>query len=97
MRLSSRIHVNFPLSSLYVASGKLGLVDLKETLEDGRRVYRVLSYEKGAWHELDDAGIAVADLRDCYLQAIMWADESMGNLRENAGGGAASPPDTRSW
>ncbi len=43
--MSSRIHVNFPLSSLYVASGKLGLVDLKETLEDGRRVYRVLSYE----------------------------------------------------
>ncbi len=60
--------------------------EVKEALleskgEAGKVLTEVLNYEKGAWQELFDSGILARDFRDCYLQAVMWADESMGSLQ----------------
>lgn len=48
--------------------------------EAGMVLTEVLNYEKGAWQELLNSGISSRDFRDCYLQAVLWADESMGSL-----------------
>ncbi|WP_428623019.1 EAL and HDOD domain-containing protein [Sedimenticola sp.] len=60
--------------------------EVKEALlenkgEAGKVLTEVLDYEKGAWQELLESGISVRDFRDCYLQAVLWADESMGSLQ----------------
>lgn len=48
--------------------------------EAGKVLTEVLNYEKGAWQELLKSGISAHDLRNCYLQSVLWADESMGSL-----------------
>jgi c-di-GMP phosphodiesterase len=48
--------------------------------EAGKVLTEVLNYEKGAWQELLDSGISAHDLRGCYLQSVLWADQSMGSL-----------------
>jgi EAL and modified HD-GYP domain-containing signal transduction protein len=60
--------------------------EVKEALlenkgESGKVLTEVLNYEKGAWQALLESGIAARDFRDCYLQAVLWADESMGSLQ----------------
>ncbi len=60
--------------------------EVKEALlenkgEAGKVLTEVLNYEKGAWQELLGSGIPARDFRDCYLQAVLWADESMGSLQ----------------
>jgi c-di-GMP phosphodiesterase len=49
--------------------------------EAGEVLTEVLNYEKGAWQELLESGISASDFRHCYLQAVLWADESMGSLQ----------------
>lgn len=60
--------------------------EVKEALlenlgEAGMVLTEVLNYEKGAWQALMQSGIPAKDFRNCYLQAVMWADESMGSLQ----------------
>lgn len=60
--------------------------EVKEALleskgEAGMVLTEAMNYEKGAWQALLQSGIEARDFRDCYLQAVMWADESMGSLQ----------------
>jgi c-di-GMP phosphodiesterase len=60
-------------------------VEVKQALlenegEAGKVLTEVLNYEKGAWQELLETGISASDFRHSYLQAVLWADESMGSL-----------------
>lgn len=54
---------------------------LENTGELGAVLTEVLNYEKGAWQKLADSGIPSSEYRNCYLQAVMWADTSMSSLQ----------------
>jgi len=67
--------------------GELPLNDsIKQALlehggDAGSVLTEVVNYEKGAWEALAETGIPASEYRNCYLQAVMWADESMGSLQ----------------
>ncbi len=61
-------------------NSEVKLALLESEGEAGKVLTEVLNYEKGAWQELLESGISAHDLRNCYLQSVLWADESMGSL-----------------
>ncbi len=61
-------------------NNEVKLALLESEGEAGKVLTEVLNYEKGAWQELLESGISAHDLRNCYLQSVLWADESMGSL-----------------
>ena len=54
---------------------------LEYTGDTGAVLTEVLNYEKGAWQQLAETGIPASEYRNCYLQAVMWADQSMSSLQ----------------
>jgi EAL and modified HD-GYP domain-containing signal transduction protein len=59
---------------------KLALTDKQG--RPGEVLQQVLSYEKGAWEALVQTGTSTHDYRQCYLSAVIWADDSMAALQE---------------
>lgn len=62
-------------------SNTVKLALLQNHGEAGAVLTEVLNYERGAWQELAETGIPASEYRNCYLQAVMWADESMSSLQ----------------
>ena len=46
----------------------------------GEALQQVLHYERGAWDRLSATDTPVHQYRNCYLAAVLWADDSMAGL-----------------
>lgn len=55
---------------------------LEQRGDAGAVLAETLAYERGEWHRLAGRQIPASDYRDCYLQAVGWANESMASLQE---------------
>lgn len=74
-RPMSELLAGLPLSEAVKVALLEGSGDAGAVLDE------VTNYEKGAWQELVGSGISPSEYRNCYLQAVMWADESMSSLQ----------------
>lgn len=50
--------------------------------ELGHLLQQVIDYERGDWEALRESGISTQEYRRCYLEAVVWSDESMAALQE---------------
>ncbi|MGM0594334.1 MAG: EAL and HDOD domain-containing protein [Pseudomonadota bacterium] len=47
----------------------------------GEVLAEVVNYEKGAWQQLNESTLSAGDYRECFLEAVVWADEGMNSLK----------------
>ena len=74
-----------PLAELLDAlplSDELKLALIEKQGGSGEVLGQVLNYEKGAWGALSHTGTSTHDYRQCYLSAVIWADDSMAALQD---------------
>ncbi len=58
----------------------IGLALLKQAGEPGKVLKCVLAYEQCDWAKVEFAGLKSSEIRGCYLESVLWAEENFKTL-----------------